>query len=104
MALGLSPKDLENSYKSWNSESKEFVTFEDIHLIYPMLIYKGFDKKIQRYRYTCKHLDYDKKGRAFCQIQGIKPDVCKRYGTEKQEMDMGYKKSVNQEYYPGCAY
>lgn len=111
--LAISLKELECAYWKWMSESDNARaiskthdprwedstrTFEDIHLIYPMVVYLGAFKwypsspneatEVDVYHYSCKHLD-EKTG--LCTVYNIRPMMCRAYpyGGECQ--------------YPGCS-
>jgi len=102
MALLLSPKELEKSYLYWkdNNKYKYYISFVEIYIIYPMLEFKYYDKKVKRYRYSCKHLKYKGK-KAYCSIQKIKPRLCSDYGQENK-LTMGQSRAHNQKLYPKC--
>lgn len=103
VALTISPKELEKSYNSWYGNKHNFVEYKQIYLLYPMLEYKGYDKKVKRYRYSCKHLKFERK-KAFCTIQKIKPTLCYEYGTNSK-LNMGANiASENKKLYPKCVF
>ena len=89
--LPFSPEELKVRYCEWLdafNKGKPYYPLKDIHLVYPMLIYKGKfkaettgeDSAIEQYHYTCKHLD---RHTGTCSIYDIRPDVCKTYPNYK---------------------
>jgi Fe-S-cluster containining protein len=103
MALGVSPEELKKYYYNWKDDVKDTDRASSIDLIYPMLIFKGYDKKVKRYRYKCKHL-IRKGKKAICSIYPIRPDaLCAQYGL-RENMTMGIVGSINNQLYPGCVF
>lgn len=100
VALKVSPKDLREDYLSWIDDTKRTLNFSGIHLIYPMLEFLRYDKKIGRYRYRCKHLKKEN-GKAICTIYEIRPSMCTEYGQESLHT-MGEIIPKNRRLYPKC--
>lgn len=100
--LPMNPEELYAAYLYWLNHSAESINknshicdnntlysrhdrlIQDIHLIYPMVIYlgkfnktpEGFSIDHEIYHYTCKHHD-QKTGN--CTIYDIRPSMCKLY-------------------------
>lgn len=104
MALEFTPKELETCFDQWKKSEPQFHKLTDIHLVYPMLRFIRYDKKINRYRYRCVHLSIDKTGKACCDIHKHKPDVCKSYGSPNRTLTMGIAVRVNKDFYPKCVF
>lgn len=77
LALKESPKELKRYYEEWLAMESGS---RDIWLIFPMLVYKGYDRSTKTFRYRCKHLTFDEEGRASCSIYDHRPYMCKDYG------------------------
>lgn len=103
-SLPLSPAELEASYYAWlgREQGSSYVGMngresprvcQDIHLIYPMLVYLGYTDKrppkinpsdekllgkpeVKLHRYRCKHLDPKTRD---CTIYEIRPVMCRTY-------------------------
>ncbi len=107
VALNESPKKLNEYYQNWrhnkkdeNGKKKNWAN--DIWLIYPMLMYKGFDSKVGKHRYFCKNLKKVKnKNEFFCTIYKDRPEMCADFGRDaiKTGHLMG---AGNKAIYPKC--
>lgn len=103
-AISISPQEIKKSYYSWKKDNRKFYHYKDIDLLYPMLIYTGYDRKKGKYRYKCRFLEKDKKGKATCVIQDIKPTVCKSYG-QRDRLDLHeHHARSNKGLYPKCVF
>ncbi len=102
IALAMSPKEFKKHYMDWVNEVKDRRKVSEIHLLYPMMKYKGYDRKVKRYRYICRFLEV-KNGLKTCGIQDIKPEMCRQYGVP-EKLKMGVEGSLNQKLYPNCVF
>lgn len=108
VAVKVSPTKLKESYYNWrytkkhkNGKKKNFYT--DVWLLYPMLIYKGYDTNVKKHRYFCKHLKKLKnKSEYLCTIYKDRPEMCSSFG--KEEVKKGYlMDESNKKLYPKCS-
>jgi hypothetical protein len=108
MALTHSPSYLEKWYAEWMQGHTPGKDTFGIYLIYPMLTYLGYDRKVNRYRYRCKHLVESKNGKCSCSIYKHRPRYpCAEYGTgdvTRIRMGAGDDKPKNGKLYPGCVF
>jgi Fe-S-cluster containining protein len=96
LTFNKSPKQLKEEYNEWFNSIKIKGNYtRDIFLIYPMLKYKKYNKKVKRYIYECKHLKFVK-NKAMCTIQDIKPRMCSIFPL--------YTRNSNPSQYKGCGY
>lgn len=100
LMLTLSKEDLKEQYLGWyKSKIKDCI--EDIFLIYPMLRYIKFDKKLKRHIYKCVHLKKDKNNKGMCEIHGIRPKMCSGFPSYRSTQ-MCLNRNPSQ--YIGCGY
>lgn len=104
ISIPLTPKDLEACYRAWRDrkddylgeDDKQHAIIRDIHLIYPMLVFRGWSrthgasgKELDWLKpgedepcfavYYCKHYDLKNK---LCTIYEHRPDMCITYPDE----------------------
>lgn len=107
MALQVTPKELERYYRDWDNSVKNRTKVSYIYLLYPMLLPLGYDRKIKRWRYKCKHL-IRKNGKAVCTIRKHRPaSPCRSYGEENTDnkFNMAYNlEPRNKKLYPKCIF
>jgi len=102
VAISVSPKELKQHYMDWSKNVKDKHKVAGIDLIYPMLKYIGYDRKVGKYRYRCRFLETKGKIKS-CGIHDIKPNMCSSYGL-REKFKMGIEGSANQRLYPKCVF
>ena len=100
LMLKLSPQTLKKEYIRWDTRDGGNYT-SDIYLIYPMLKYKFFDKKVKSHIYQCIHFKRDKNGKGKCVIHDIRPSMCSNFPSYNK-ISMYLDRNPSQ--YIGCGY
>lgn len=107
MAVSVSPEDFKKAYLNWVNGRKKGIQYTDSHLLYPMLTYLGYDKKVKKHRYKCKHFTRDKTGLGVCTIYNIRPAFpCIDFGRdEARGLRLCSKPGKgNKKLYPECVF
>lgn len=104
MGLIHPPSYFEKWYKEWLDNETPGKDVHAIYLIYPMLIPLGYDRRVKKYRYRCKHLTAGNR----CSIYPYRPKYpCKEYGTgdpDRIRMDQFAYQKRNTKLYPKCVF
>lgn len=78
LTLHYSSRKLKEEYLKWfNQKGGTYV--QEIYLIYPMLKYICYDKKIKSYIYKCMHFKKLLNRKGLCKIYNIKPKMCENF-------------------------